>query len=110
MGACAAQIFSDFKPDRFARLAAKAASEGVSIEGPSGTFTHTGATIAWEYDEANPAPDRAVHQGSILPRLRNHQLQHSFVDRQLSVANRSGSVADLMLVSDRRTAGSGMPS
>jgi hypothetical protein len=53
MGSCAAQIFSDFKPDRFARLVAKAASEGVSIEGPSGTFTHTGATIAWEYDEVN---------------------------------------------------------
>ena len=31
----------------------KAASEGVSIDGPSGTFTHAGATVSWEYDAAN---------------------------------------------------------
>ena len=53
MGSCAAQVFSEFKADRFARLMAKAASEGVAIEGPKGTFTHSGATVTWEYDEAN---------------------------------------------------------
>ena len=53
MGACAAQTFSNFPPDRFARLSAKAASDGVSIEGPSGSFTHSGATITWNYDAAN---------------------------------------------------------
>jgi hypothetical protein len=53
MGACAAQTFSDFPPDRFARLVTKAASEGVSIEGPTGSFTHAGATVTWNYDAAN---------------------------------------------------------
>jgi hypothetical protein len=53
MGSCASQVFSDFAPDRFARLVAKGASEGVSINGPSGTFTHAGATVSWEYDAAN---------------------------------------------------------
>lgn len=50
MAECAAQVFSNFAPDRFARLAAKAAAEGVPINGPAGTFTHTGITVTWNYD------------------------------------------------------------
>ena len=52
MGECAAQVFSNFAADRFARLTAKAAAEGVSINGPAGTFTHTGVTVTWAYDAA----------------------------------------------------------
>ena len=50
MGKCAAQVFSNFAPERFARLVARAAGEGVAIDGPSGTVTHTGITVAWNYD------------------------------------------------------------
>ncbi len=50
MGKCAAQVFSDFAPDRFGRLVAKAATEGVTIDGPSGTFTHSDVTVTWNYD------------------------------------------------------------
>jgi hypothetical protein len=52
MGQCAAQVFSNFSADRFARLKAKAAAEGLSIDGPAGTVTHTGFTITWAYDAA----------------------------------------------------------
>lgn len=50
MAGCAAQIFSNFAPDRFARLVAKAAGEGVVINGPAGTYTHSGVTVTWNYD------------------------------------------------------------
>jgi hypothetical protein len=50
MSECAAQLFSNFSPDRFARLTANAAADGLSIDGPTGTFTHTGVTVNWTYD------------------------------------------------------------
>ena len=50
MGECAAQVFSNFSSDRFARLTAKAAADGLTIAGPSGTFTHYGVTVTWTYD------------------------------------------------------------
>jgi hypothetical protein len=53
MGECAAQVFSNFSQDRFARLTARAAAEGFSIEGVAGTFTQTGVTVTWAYDAAS---------------------------------------------------------
>jgi hypothetical protein len=50
MAECAAQMFSNFSPDRFGRLVAKAAAEGVAIDGSDGTFSHSGATVTWHYD------------------------------------------------------------
>ncbi len=50
MGECAPQLFSGISPARFACLAAKAAEQGIKIDGNSGSSATNGITIAWNYD------------------------------------------------------------
>jgi hypothetical protein len=67
MGECAAQVFSNFTVDRFARLKAKAAAEGLSLDRPAGTFTHTGFTFTWAYDAAAQSLTIQCIKGPFFP-------------------------------------------
>jgi hypothetical protein len=51
MSACASQTFSGVTPAQFEALARKvSAAAGIAVEGRTGSCSHNGFTIIWDYD------------------------------------------------------------
>ena len=65
MTACASQTFSGVTSSQFESLARKAsAAAGVAFEGETGTCSHSGYTVIWDYD---PEEQRLVIQCTASP-------------------------------------------
>jgi hypothetical protein len=53
---CASQTFSGVTPAQFEALSRKAsAAAGIPLEGRSGSCTHNGFTVIWDYDSTAQA-------------------------------------------------------
>jgi hypothetical protein len=54
MSACASQTFSGVTPAQFEALARKAsAAAGIPLEGRTGSCSHKGFTVIWDYDSTD---------------------------------------------------------
>ncbi len=50
MSECAAQVFTEFSPEKFTCLQEKVADQGIAIDGHQGSASKDGITIAWDYE------------------------------------------------------------